>query len=405
MHKKTIRTGIIGCGFAASFHFEALRKVHAANVDVVGVYSIDREGAANYSRDRGIRDFENIEALFDEVDVIHVCTPPQTHEEISVAGLQHDKFVVCEKVLTGFFGDGTEDFNANRFPMQKALDGAIGSVERILKAEHESQGRLFYAENWVYAPSIRKECEIIEKTGAQILWIQAEESHSGSHSKLYGYWKNYGGGAMVGMGCHPLTAALYLKRVEGIARDGRPILPKTVSARAHAVTRLKNFRDEGHIRCGYHDIDDVSFVHVEFDDGSVADISASTIVVGGIRNYLHVSANNHSTRCHINPNDAMLTYNPVDDNFKDIYTVEKIGTKQGWTCISPDEDWFTGYPQEMEAFYRDIVSDTEPQSNSSLAADAVSTLYAAHVSAERQGAAVAVPGRRNGFAVAGNGGV
>ena len=50
----------------------------------------------------------------------------------------------------------------------------------------------------------------------------------------------------------------------------------------------------------------------------------------------------------------MQTYNTVEKNFKDIYVVEKIGTKQGWSCPSPDEDWFTGYPQEIEAFYRSI---------------------------------------------------
>ena len=33
-------------------------------------------------------------------------------------------------------------------------------------------------------------------------------------------------GVLIGKGCHPLTAALYLKRVEGRARDGNPIRPK-----------------------------------------------------------------------------------------------------------------------------------------------------------------------------------
>ena len=32
MEKKTIRTGIIGAGFAATFHFECLKKVHDINV-------------------------------------------------------------------------------------------------------------------------------------------------------------------------------------------------------------------------------------------------------------------------------------------------------------------------------------------------------------------------------------
>ena len=55
-----------------------------------------------------------------------------------------------------------------------------------------------------------------------------------------------------------------------------------------------------------------------------------------------------------------------------------------------DEDWFTGYPQEMEAFYRAIADGQTPESDSRLAADTISTIYSAYVSAQQQGAAVAV---------------
>jgi hypothetical protein len=86
----------------------------------------------------------------------------------------------------------------------------------------------------------------------------------------------------------------------------------------------------------------------------------------------------------------MQTYNPVEENFKDIYVVEKTGTKQGWSCPSPDEDWFTGYPQEIQAFYRAVAFGEPVESDSHLAADAISTIYSAYVSAERGGAEVPV---------------
>jgi len=390
MKKKTVRTGIVGSGFSATFHFEALRKVYGTDVEVIGVHSLDVEGGKAYAQQRDIRFFDGLEPLIDKVDVIHVCTPPVTHEPISVAGLRRDKFVICEKPLTGYFGDGSDDFHWDRFDKQIALDAARASIERIMEAESGSQGKLLYAENWVYAPSIQKEREILEKTGGQILWIHGEESHSGSHSVDYAYSARCGGGVLVGKGCHPLTAALYLKRVEGLARDGAPIRPKTVSARTHAVTRLEGFKDEGHIRNTYYDIDDFSLMHVEFEDGTIADIFASDIVVGGIHNWLEVCANNHRTVCNINPNTAMQTYNPKEENFEDIYVLEKIGTKQGWACTAPDEDWMTGYPQEMEAFYRTIAYGEPSESTSLLAADSISTIYSAYVSAQREGAAVEV---------------
>ncbi|MHC4499312.1 MAG: Gfo/Idh/MocA family protein [Planctomycetota bacterium] len=390
MDKKTVRSAIIGAGFSAKFHFVAVNKVYGAAGEVVGVFDTNKEKGRDYAHNRGIKAFESLEAAIDEVDVIHVCTPPVSHEPIAIAALERERFAIVEKPLTGFFGDGSEDFNGETFPKQKALDHALASIERMLAAEEKSKGKILYAENWVYAPSIQKEREIIEKTGAQILWMHGEEAHSGSHASTYGYWKFSGGGVMLSKGCHPLTAALYFKRVEGNARSGKPIRPRTVSSRIHALTRMKNFRDEGHIRANYFDIDDFSIMHVTFEDGTVADIFASDILLGGIHNWIEVAANNHRTICNINPNTAMQTYNAVEENFRDIYVVEKIGTKQGWSTPSPDEDWFTGYPQEIEAFYRTIAYDEPLEGNSRLAADCISTISSAYVSAEKAGAEVAV---------------
>jgi predicted dehydrogenase len=260
----------------------------------------------------------------------------------------------------------------------------------MLEAEAKSKAMILYAENWVYAPAIQKEREIIEKTGAQVLWMHGEEAHSGSHSKAYGFWRLNGGGALIGKGVHPLTAALYLKRVEGRARGGEPIRPAAVSARMHSLTRLKDYADRGFLRTDYHDIEDFSATHVVFEDGTVADIFASEIVMGGIHNWIEVLANNHRTVCNINPNTAMQTYNPADAQFRDIYVVEKIGTKQGWAPTAPDEDFITGFPQEVEAFYRSIATGERPESDSRLAADCISTVYSAYLSAERKGAEVPV---------------
>ncbi|MGQ9771750.1 MAG: Gfo/Idh/MocA family protein [Thermogutta sp.] len=388
--KKTVTTGLIGCGFSASFHYHAIKKVYGTDVRVIGVYSRNQASAQQFAEERGIKVFNSLEALLDAVEVVHVCTPPVTHEPFSIAALKRDKYVICEKPLTGYFGDGSPDFHGDRFHKQTALDAALASVERILEVEAASRGCLLYAENWIYAPAVQKEREILQKTQGQILWIHGEESHSGSHSEEYAFWKFCGGGVLIGKGCHPLTAALYLKRVEGETRLGRPILPRTVTARTHAITRLPNFVDQGHIRCDYHDIDDFSMIHIEFDDGMIATVFASDIVLGGVHNWLEVCANNHRTICNINPNTAMLTYNPKEEYFKDIYVVEKIGTKQGWACTSPDEDWMTGYPQEIEAFYRSIAYGEPLESDSRLAANAISTIYSAYVSAENGGKAVSV---------------
>ncbi|MCD6288095.1 MAG: Gfo/Idh/MocA family oxidoreductase, partial [Candidatus Hydrogenedentes bacterium] len=300
MDRKTVRSGLAGAGFAANFHYESVMRVHGVNVEVQGVYSPMPDGAA-FAEARGIKSFGSLDEMLDVVDIVHVCAPPSTHEKIAVAALERDKSVIVEKPFTGYFGDGSDEFDGDTFPRQDALDNALASIDRMLAAESKSQGRICYAENWVYAPSVQKEREIIEKTGAQILWVHGEESHSGSHSATYGIWKFSGGGSLMGKGCHPLTAALYLKRVEGRARNGTPIRPKSVTCRLHSITRLPGYEDKGHIRTDYKDVEDFSMTHITFDDGTVADVFSTELVLGGVHNWLEVAANNHRTICNINP--------------------------------------------------------------------------------------------------------
>jgi predicted dehydrogenase len=385
---KTLKAGIIGSGFAARFHFDALKRVYSVNLEVVGAFSPNSKKLDEFTVAKGIKSFESLQSLIEASDVLHICTPPVTHEKIAVEVLKQGKHAIIEKPFTGYFGDGSANFNGDTFSRIEGLKLARESVQRMLQAEKESAGSIMYAENWVYAPAIQKEKEVIEKTGAQIVWMQAQQSHSGSHSLDYGQWRLSGGGSLMGKGAHPLTAALYLKQVEGLKRNGVAIRPKTVSAITHALTRMPGYMNEGHLRTTYKDVEDFASVHIVFEDGTFADIIASELLQGGVKNYVEVHANNHRTICNIAPNNAMQTYNPADANFEDVYVVEKTGTKQGWSFISPDEAWFNGYQHEMESFYRSAAFGDVIESNSQLAADVITTIYTAYVSAEKLGAAV-----------------
>ncbi|HZP01730.1 MAG TPA: Gfo/Idh/MocA family oxidoreductase [Terriglobia bacterium] len=388
---KTVRVGIVGARFAARFHWDGYRRVYGVPVQVVGVTSTSAESREVFARERGVKAFASFEELCEACDVIDLCTPGSTHEPLAVQALQRGRHVIVEKPFTGYYGPGTEDFRGNVFPKEIMLREALASADRILAAAREAGKHVCYAENWVYAPAVEKEREILAKTGGQILWIIGDESHSGSHSPYYGIWKFSGGGSLVGKGCHPLTAVLHLKRVEGETRDGKPIRPATVSARTHEITRLKNYRDAGFLRTTYDGVEDYGQMHITFEDGTVADIFSSELVLGGVHNWLEVFANNHRTRCNLNPVNALETYNPKEEFLKDVYVTEKIGTKQGWSHPAADEDWQHGYPREFQDFMESIANDREPLSGADLARDTVAVLYSAYLSAERKGTEVKIP--------------
>ena len=391
--KDRIRVGLVGSGFAARFHYDSFLRVTGAEVKVVGVYSPTRANREKFASERNIRAFASYEELLEEVDLVDVLSPPYSHEEYVVRSAEAGRHVIVEKPFTGYFGpaDAGEDWRGNDFSKETMLSEAVASARRMREAVEKAGVRLGYAENWVYAPSIQKECEIIRATGGQVLWLMAEESHSGSGSAVYGIWRKSGGGSLMGKGCHPLTACLYLKQVEGMAGGGEAIRPKTVSARMHRITREAAFRDAGFLRTDYFDIEDYCQVHVTFSDGMVADVFSTEIVLGGVHNWLEVSCNNHRMRCNINPVDGCVLYNPVEKQLEDVYLTEKLGTKQGWSFPSPDEDWMTGYPQENQDFIDAIAKGGEPQCGLTLGCDTVAVVYAAYLSDERGGAEVEVP--------------
>lgn len=376
---------------AGRFHLQCLRRVYGVDVEIAGVTSLRPESREAFGRQFGVPVYPDVASLLPQVDVVDICSPPYAHEEGILLASAAGKAIVCEKPLTGYFGDGLESFRGNCAPKAPMLEQVLGRLNRIATAVR-SNGTFFgYAENFIYAPAIQKEREIIVKSGAQVLRMMGEESHNGSASPVYGIWKYAGGGSLIGKGCHPLSALFYFKRVEGLARQGRAIRPVKVSARTHELTRLPAYQDRQLIRTDYLDIEDYGWIHVEFDDGTIGDIVTGEVVLGGIYDYVEVFANNHRTRCHISPTGLVDTFNPRGEQFKDIYLIEKTSTQEGWAQAAPDENFTMGYQAEIQDFMSGIAEGRQPHADLDLALDTTAAIYAAYVSQERRGAEVPVP--------------
>jgi predicted dehydrogenase len=388
---RKIRVGLVGAGMAGRFHLQCLRRVYGADVEVTAVTSLRAESREVFGQEHGIPVYSDLSSMVPHVDLLDICSPPYAHEESILQAASAGKAVICEKPLTGYFGDGRETFRGNRASKEAMLEDVLKRLERIAAAVRASGTFFGYAENFIYAPAIQKEREIVEKSGAQILRMLGEESHNGSASPVYGIWKYAGGGSLIGKGCHPLSALFYLKRVEGCARSGKPIRPVKVSARTHELTRLPAYQDRKLIRTDYLDIEDYGWIHVEFEDGTIGDIVTGEVVLGGIYDYVEVFANNHRTRCQISPTGLVDTYNPRSEQYKDIYLIEKASTQEGWSQAAPDENFTMGYQAEVQDFATSAAQGRKPQSDLDLALDTTAAIYAAYVSQERRGMEVAVP--------------
>lgn len=378
--RRTVRVGLVGAGFVARLHVEGYRQVRGFDVDLRWVTSRRPEAAGAFAAEHGIAgvapDFGAI--LSDpRVDLVDLCVPPHLHADMAVAAAQAGKHVVVEKPLTGFFGDAAT-------PRAEMLRRAMASADRVLAACRDAGVRLCYAENWVYAPPVQKARRLLAAAGGPILRMVGEESHSGTHAPANKRWATGGGGSLIGKACHPLGGVLYLKADEGMRLRGRPVRPVSVTAEVAQLTETPSFRatEPRFLRTVEGaDVEDWGSMLVRFDDGTVAQVSAADTVLGGIRNQLAIYAAKAVILCNINPNDAVQAYAPDTSVFGSEYIVEKVETKAGWSFPQPDEDWMTGYPQEMQDFAECVASGREPLSGGALARDVTGVIYAAYLSA------------------------
>lgn len=103
-----VRSGIIGAGFIGSVHAQAVR---AAGGILVAVADQAPDAAtAAAARLGALSAAESAEALIasDDIDVVHICTPNNTHAPLARLALKAGKSVVCEKPLATTLVDAHE---------------------------------------------------------------------------------------------------------------------------------------------------------------------------------------------------------------------------------------------------------------------------------------------------------
>lgn len=384
---------MVGTGFAANLHAEAYEKIPGFDVKIVAVATKDRSQAEKFCKKYHIpldQIYEDTEKMIDTVDadIIDLVVPTYLHVPYAIRAAKAGKNVICEKPLTGYFGDPTIPIEERKdvgFTDKKTmLIECLKECEQIDKVFKET-GKIFgYAENWVYAPPITKAKRLLKAANSKILEIRAGESHSGSHSPFATEWKYTGGGALIRMGAHPYGAAIHLKLWEGMVRDGKPIYPKSVIATTvkHRDMLDKLPRDQDYVQSRPVDVEDWSSAIVTFEDGTNAVVFASDVTLGGIENWVNIYASNTRIETKISNNNTVMAYAPTPKQFENEYTIEKSETKAGWTQAQPDEDWMTGYPSEMIDFVRAVHEKKQPDSNLDLAIWCMKVMYAAYLSAE-----------------------
>ncbi|MFG1910439.1 Gfo/Idh/MocA family protein [Kribbella sp. NPDC048928] len=136
--KERLRVGIVGGGFMGQVHGRAALVSGATVTGAVGSSPERAEAAAEATgAERGFAFLD--ELLASDIDVVHVCTPNNTHRDVTLKALDAGKHVVCEKPLTTSLQDAT---GLQAAAADTGLVGAVPFVYRYHPMVRELRTRI-----------------------------------------------------------------------------------------------------------------------------------------------------------------------------------------------------------------------------------------------------------------------
>ena len=312
LNGKKLKVLIIGAAFAGDLHMDAYLRI-PNKVEIVGICNRD---SARMEKLLKLYEIEKIEKYNDyniaiekcECDLVDICVPNYMHYQVAMAALKKNRHIICEKPLATTLEQG----------------------EEMVSLAEKTGRKIYYAEDWICAPAIRKAISIIEsgKIG-KLLYVRCRECHSGSHSPYAQTIEYCGGGSMLHMGVHPAGLILALK-----------------DCKWSEVTAMCSGGKDKNIRHTKLEGEDWGAAIVRFKDGFYALIEGNYISEGGMEDIIDFYCTEGCLHLDLSFSSAIHAFskNGLD------YTVEKASVTTGWSRPAVDERTNLGYPAEMNHF-------------------------------------------------------
>lgn len=185
MEIQKIKWGIIGLGNIANQFATDLQLLDDA--EIVAVASRNKDNANAFAQKYNCsKAYDSYDALFadDNVDIIYIATPHNSHAELSIKALENGKHVLCEK------------------PMALSYNDAVRMIEASKK-----HNKFFMEAFWTrFIPSVQDALAKV-KNGeiGEVKYLKADFNFIGNEipgSRLFD--KQSGGGALFDVGVYPL---------------------------------------------------------------------------------------------------------------------------------------------------------------------------------------------------------
>jgi len=338
---RKVRVGVLGAGrWTTMAHLPGWRR--DPRCDIVAVCDVDRsladQASATFAIPAASDDYRAVAAR-DDIDVIDVCTPSDTHFELSMAALEAGKHVLCEKPVAFDFRD---TLRAAAVARTNGLKTKLGFTFR-------------------YSPAMRYTKELVDQgfCGQPYIYNAYEQNSQ---------WID----PQTPLRQVDLTIDQARIQVSSLEGYGAPVIDLArwmVGADLTAVVgTLRNFVPERMVRATgtmmRMNIDDGDIFLGEFANGAIGSVQTSFVTVGnypGIEVRLYGSTGAIITRLveEFGIAETIKTATPNDVEFKEREVPARFYPSDG----HPRESWHTLFYANLIADFLDELTDETPKND------------------------------------------
>ncbi|MCF7567929.1 Gfo/Idh/MocA family oxidoreductase [Sabulilitoribacter arenilitoris] len=121
-----LKAGVLGAGHLGKIHLRLLKQSNKYNL--VGFYDADANNGKKVEQELGYNFFDSIEALIDAVDMVDIVTPTLSHYECAKQAIAKGKHIFIEKPITNTVEEAE---HIRELLSQHNIRGQVGHVERF----------------------------------------------------------------------------------------------------------------------------------------------------------------------------------------------------------------------------------------------------------------------------------
>ncbi|MFB9056468.1 Gfo/Idh/MocA family protein [Mariniflexile ostreae] len=121
-----LKVGVLGAGHLGKIHLRLLKQ--SEKYKLVGFYDADKVNAQKVEAEFGYKYFDSIESLIEAVDVVDIVTPTLSHYECAKQAIAKGKHIFIEKPITNTVEEAE---HIRELLAKHNLRGQVGHVERF----------------------------------------------------------------------------------------------------------------------------------------------------------------------------------------------------------------------------------------------------------------------------------